>query len=160
MSIDETLFTALGPYLATLVGFGLAFLLLAYVLRRHERQSASIAWMLVIVLFPVVGVPAYLIFAGRKLAVRARAKQKLHGVEHRHAPRLEGMAAEVEGIVRGYGIGGATDGNRVTLLGDGERAYRELMECIDGARERICITTFALGRDRVGKATRIKEKRD
>jgi len=152
VSPDGGLAGALGPYLATVVGFALAFLLLAYVLRRHERQSASIAWLLAIVLVPVVGVPAYLLFAGRKLAVKVRAKRDLQAVEAQRDAGLAGTGADIEQIVRGYGLSAASTGNRAELVTRGEDAYATLTELIDGARESIQITTFILGRDRVGRA--------
>lgn len=77
MLMDMGFSTLLGPFLATVLGFALACVLLAYISRSHKRQSASLAWLLAVVLVPMVGVPAYLVFAGRKLARRARSKCNL-----------------------------------------------------------------------------------
>lgn len=152
MFTDLGLSAVLGPILASVVGFGLAFLLLAYVLRDQERQSASLAWLLAIVLLPIVGVPAYLMFAGRKLATRARAKSNLSRVERAALPDMHGLGAEIEEIMRGYGMSPASDGNGVRLVTSGVDAYDELVALIDGATRTIHITTFILANDRVGKA--------
>jgi cardiolipin synthase len=152
MFTDLGLSALLGPFLASVVGFALAFLLLAYVLRQHERQSASIAWLLAIMLVPVVGVPAYLLFAGRKLAWRASSKRSLTHVEREPVSKLEGLGAEVEEIMRGYDMSPASDGNKARLITTGVDAYNELVTLIDGATRTIHITTFILANDRLGKA--------
>jgi hypothetical protein len=58
VTFDILLTDLFGPYLATVVGFVFALVLLAFMMREHERQSASIAWVLAIVVVPIVGVPA------------------------------------------------------------------------------------------------------
>ncbi len=152
MSLDQALSVYVWPYLAALAGFALALVLLAYVLRQHERQSASIAWVLAILLAPFVAVPAYLLFAGRKLAMKARRKQPLHSRGSHAGATLDGIGADVEAIVRGYGLPAASAGNRIALITDGGDAYDELTALIDGAQHRIHIATFVLGTDRVGRA--------
>lgn len=152
MSIDATLTAIFGPYLATLIGFALAFVLLAYMLRRHQRQSASIAWFLLVVLLPFVGVPLYLLLAGRKLEKRAGQKQRLQSCAAHASVDLPGAAAQIENIMRSYELFSATTGNRTELITSGERAYLELMMQISAATTSIYITTFILGRDDVGRA--------
>ena len=152
MNIDVGLTAIFGPYLAALNGFALAVVLFAYLLRRHERQSASIAWFLFVILLPFIGVPAYLLLAGRKLEMKARQKQLLRRTAAHEAADLQPSAAQIENIMRGYGLSGASTGNRLELITSGEHAYRELMAQIDAATISIHITTFILGRDRVGRA--------
>jgi cardiolipin synthase len=160
MSLQELTSSYAWPYLAALLGFVLALVLLAHVLRGHERQSASLAWVLAILLLPFVAVPAYLVFAGRKLALRARGKRPLHSQGSHEAAALSGIAADVEGIVRGYGLPAASGGNRLELITDGERAYEELTTLIDGAERSIHVATFVLSNDRVGRAliTRLAQR--
>ena len=152
MSFDILLTELFGPYLATVVGFVFALVLLAFMMREHERQSASIAWVLAIVLVPVVGVPAYLLFAGRKLLLRARAKGRLRTVPAHPDAGLDGVAARVESIMRGYALPAASTGNRVSLITSGESTYEQIMAQIDAAEHSIHITTFGLSCDHVGRA--------
>ena len=156
MTLPETLVELfgpyLGPYLATLVGFGLALLLLAHVLRDNVRQSASFAWVLGLLLVPFIAVPAYLLFAGRKLARRAGGKEPLHSQGTHPAAELAGTGADIEAIVRGSGLPAVASGNRLDFIADGEQAYEQLTALIDGATRRIHIATFVLGNDRIGRA--------
>jgi cardiolipin synthase len=152
MNIDAALTAIFGPYLAALIGFALAFVLFAYLLRRHQRQSASIAWFLFVVLLPFIGVPLYLLLAGRKLEKKAGQKQHLQGSAAHASATLNGTSAKIESIMRSYDLFGATTGNRSELITSGERAYQELMAQIDAATVSIHITTFILGRDEVGRA--------
>lgn len=152
MNIDAALTAIFGPYLATLIGFALALVLFAYMLRSHQRQSASIAWFLFVVLLPFIGVPLYLLLAGRKLEKRAGQKQRLQGSTAHASVKLRGTAAKVENIMRSYDLFSASTGNRTELITSGERAYIELMTQIGAATTSIHITTFILGRDEVGRA--------
>ena len=152
MSFDGILTSMFGPYLAAVIGFGLAMLLFAHVLGQHERQSASIAWFLFIVLLPFIGVPAYLLFAGRKIANKAKQKQRLQSHTKHSAPELSPQADPIERIIRSYGLAGASSGNHVQLITSPQTAFQELLSQIDTATESIHITTFILSRDEVGKA--------
>lgn len=141
----------LWPYTAAVLGFALAVLLFAYMLRQHERQSASIAWVLAFVLAPFIAVPAYILFAGRKLAARARAKTPLHDSRGGDPVPLAPPAAAIESIARGSGLPAARGGNRVEFLSDGAAAFEALMALVDGARERVHVSTFIFSADAVGR---------
>jgi len=152
MNFEAALTAVFGPYLATLIGFALAGVLFVYLLRRHERQSASIAWFLLVILVPFIGVPAYLLLAGRKLEKKAQQKRPLQASAAHEVVKLSDPAAQIESIMRGYGLLGARSGNHTELITSGEQAYRELIAQIDAASSSIDITTFILGRDAVGRA--------
>jgi cardiolipin synthase len=152
MDINIGLNAIFGPYLATLIGFMLAGILFAYLLRRHERQSASIAWFLLVILLPFIGVPAYLLLAGRKLEKKARQKHPLQSDINHDAVHLRRAGAQIENIMRGYGLFGASGENHTELITSGAHAYGELMAQIDAATVSIHISTFILGRDPVGRA--------
>ncbi len=51
----------------TRIGFLLAMILMAGLLRQRRSPSSTIAWLLAILLLPNVGVPLYIIFGGRKV---------------------------------------------------------------------------------------------
>ena len=74
-------------HFSTILGFSLALLLLSRVLRYRERPSTSIAWLLAIVLIPYAGIPAYIIFGGRKMGKRTRKKTPLY--VHRASGELD-----------------------------------------------------------------------
>ena len=151
MLLNELLAEFFGPYVATVLGFALALFLFAHVLRGQQRQSASLAWLLAFVVAPVVFVPLYLIFAGRKVAARARRKRhlQLHATHKR--VQLDGLSADIEKILNGYELPMARTGNQIELITSGEHGYKELVSLIDSAEHTIHIATFILARDEVGR---------
>jgi cardiolipin synthase len=136
--------------LLTVLGFLLALLLLAHILRSKRPPSSTIAWLLIIVLMPYVGVPLYLTFGGRKLKRMAGRKEKVYDTADSSADGAFG--AGTERILRSFGVPPATTGNTVRLVTDGQDAYRRLTEIIDGATRTVHMTTYILGRDAVGEA--------
>ena len=139
------------PYsgLLTFFGFALALLLLAQLLRSNRTPSSTIAWLLVIVLIPYVGVPLYLTFGGRKMRQMAGRKAMVYAPED--ATREGEYGGGAERVLRSFGVPPATRGNAVRLLGSGEAAFQELVRLIDGAERSIHVTTYILGRDEVGE---------
>jgi cardiolipin synthase A/B len=134
----------------TVLGFLLALLFLAHLLRSKRPPSSTIAWLLIIVLMPYVGVPLYMMFGGRKTRRMAGRKRKVY--DPGDATREGVYGAGAERILRSFGVPPATVGNRVRLVTLGEDAYRELLALIDRAERTIYITTYILGRDSVGEA--------
>lgn len=137
-------------HLYSLFGFVLAILLVGKLMREHRPPGSTMAWLLAILLIPYLGVPLYLLLGGRKIRRLAHHKQPLYPDPRtdRSAPPIN----DVEKILTACGAPPASSGNKVELLSDGEIAYRRFMEMIDGAKESICVTTFILGRDPVGRA--------
>ncbi|NLH16864.1 MAG: cardiolipin synthase [Phycisphaerae bacterium] len=138
-------------HIETILGFFLAAFLLARVLREHERPSTSIAWFWVIVVVPYLGVPAYLLFGGRKLRHRAKRKKKLYAADPNHQDHPRQIRSETERILVWSGLPAAQEGNEVRLLPNGLYAYSTLLEMIQNAKESIHVMTFILGRDPVGR---------
>jgi len=140
------------PHLFTIAGFLLAFFLVARLMSEKRAPANTLAWMLIIVLVPYVGVPLYLIFGGRKLRRLAARKTKLlptlPGSLVGPAPRSVGPVAHT---VIAAGAGPAVGGNKLTLLTTGEEEFAALERHIRQARHCIHITTFILTRDEVGR---------
>lgn len=111
------------------LGFVLAIILIAHLLRQHKPPASTLAWLLAIVLMPHIGVPLYLVFGGRKLKRMAAAKAPLFP----------------NGIV-------VSPGNTISLLPDGEQAFQRVLDVIEGAQHTLFVATFILGRDVVGQA--------
>ena len=64
--------------LLTYLGFALALVLLAHLVGQQRSPSSTIAWLLVILLLPYIGVPLYLMFGGRKMRRMAQRKQRVY----------------------------------------------------------------------------------
>jgi cardiolipin synthase A/B len=150
VKVLEPVYIWLSSELLTVLGFALALVLLAHLLKQQRSPTSTIAWLLTILLLPYVGVPLYLMFGGRKIRRMAGRKEPVyrpgrgsHGGEGR---------GPVERVLRSYGVPEPTAGNRVSLARDGQEAYRQLLRLIDEAERTIHITTYILGRDAVGEA--------
>ncbi len=136
-------------HLAVVAGFILAAALALSVLRRQRTSSAAFAWLMAIVFAPYLGVPLYLFLGGRKLKRDAGTKKAIHLKIQETVPA--GQADPIDTLLRGYGIPGATGGNRVCLCPTGVEVYNELVRLIETAEHQILITTFILSRDEVGQ---------
>jgi len=126
--------------LFTLLGFLLALVILLRVLREQRQPSSIIAWGGLIVLIPFLGVPLYLLFGGRKLKKRIRAKGKLGAESH---PELNGRLVVHQHF--------QVDEGESRFCTDGQKAYANLCHGIEGAQRQIHLMTYILSADTVGK---------
>ncbi|MBN1346357.1 MAG: cardiolipin synthase [Phycisphaerae bacterium] len=135
-------------HVALILGFLLAVLVIAHMLRQKRSPSGTIAWLLVIVLLPYVGVPLYLALGGRKMKRRAESKRDLELLAGEG--RLVSECSSIDRLLRTFGIPGATAGNRLALCQDGEDAYARLVDLIESASRSIHVAMFILHPDEVG----------
>lgn len=144
-----------GSWLVTnvvaIAGFLLGVVLVAYILLQKRSFSGTIAWLLVVILIPYIGVPLYLLFGGRKLRRRAQAKNELGLLTEEIAERDFGP---VEKLLRSFGLPGADSGHRVSLCRTGEETYARMMDMLRGATESIYMATFLFRKDVVGQEVR------
>ncbi|SIN79995.1 cardiolipin synthase [Singulisphaera sp. GP187] len=136
--------------LLTTLGFVLGIILVGHLLKSRRSTSSTIAWLLIVVLVPYMGVPLYLMIGGRKMRRRAESKEQVYHC--RRKPPSETSGGPAERILQSFGIPPATSGNQVEPVTSGEEAYRLLLELIDQAEQSIYITTYILGRGPVGTA--------
>ncbi len=144
----ELVITGIISHLAWIGGFLLAVLLLAHIIRQRRSPTATIAWILFIVMAPYAGVPFYLIFGGRKIARIAgeKAEIRLPEIKSETAAALSSL----EHILSANDIPPASGNNRIRLCQTGEQSYDALVQLIEGAAERIDLCFFILHPDRVG----------
>ena len=132
--------------LLTHLGFLLALVFLANLLRQKRSPSSTMAWLLVILLLPYIGVPLYVMFGGRKMNPMARRKSQIY-----HPPAStdtdDGGGGDAERLLASYGVPPARGGNRIELITSGTDAYNRIMTMIGEARSSIHITTYILGSD-------------
>ena len=129
----------------THLGFLLALILMAGLLRQRRSPSSTIAWLLVILLLPYVGVPLYFMLGGRKIRRMARRKKPIYSRARPH--ESADQSGPAERLLASYGIPPPTAGNRLELVTSGVDAYRRILKMIEDARSSIHITTYILGRD-------------
>ncbi|WP_337175525.1 cardiolipin synthase [Paludisphaera sp.] len=140
----------LSAELTTILGFVLGVVFVAYILRQKRSPASTLAWLMVVVLTPYVGVPLYILFGGRKVNRMAAGKAPVYSaVAPRTAPALDSNA---ERLLRSYGVPEASGGNVVDVLETGEEAFGRMLEVISNARETVHVTTFILAGDEAGGA--------
>lgn len=131
--------------LLTHLGFLLALVFLANLLRQKRSPSSTIAWLLVILFLPYIGVPLYVILGGRKMNPMAGRKSRIYEPP---APKPgEAAGGSTERLLASYGVPPARAGNRIEMVTSGSDAYRRILGMIDSARSTIHITTYILGWD-------------
>ncbi len=136
------------------LGFLSALVLIPRIIMERRQAGATLAWLLVVVLVPYIGVPLFLLIGGRRVRRVRRSK---------HRPRLEPAraAASFREEVSEYGwdiaslmlrSGGSPPrrGNSLRIITDGQEAYDSILEAIDGAQDHVEVCTYILGRDQVG----------
>lgn len=148
-AVRTGLITGIFSYLFAISGFLLAVLIIARLMREKRQPSATLAWLLIIVLMPYLGVPLYLLFGGRKLRRLAAHKHQLY-------PSSSDKPIQFEGWDEAHPLFKAaanppTAGNRVTMLVTGEETYEALVREIENAEHCIYILAFILGRDEIGR---------
>lgn len=134
------------PHVTLIGGIAITVVILATMLRQRRSPASTLAWVLAIVLVPYAGVPLYLALGGRKLRRLAGAKSNLQFL-----PSIAtAEPSDTDQLLRSYGLPGASAGNSLTLLGDGEATWAALVALIDGAERSIDVATYVLGNDRIG----------
>ena len=147
-----TLFTYGAPVqFAFILTSLMAMAVTASLVRKRRAPATTLAWILVMVLLPPIGIPLYLIFGDRKL----------RNLQSRKAPlTLSSAASELllpvapvgDGLLAKLGIPPATTGNALKLHLNGEEAFADLIAGIDGAKRRIHFQSYEMRNDPVGKA--------
>lgn len=136
-------------HLGLVFGFLLAAFTVIHILSHRRSPSGTIAWLLIIVLIPYLGVPLYLAFGGRKVRRIVASKDKLKLPDPSTLPTEE--THFIDRMLREFEIPGATTGNAIKLCQTGEDAYHDLIDLIEHARESIYIATFLIHEDEVGR---------
>ncbi len=137
-------------HLLPTLGFVLALLLLAHILRERRSPTSTLAWLMAVVFVPYAAVPLYIMIGGRKLSRRGETKPMLH-LSSPIEPADEGLEYQLASL--GYRGGFApTRRNRLSLLLTGEDAFHETLRMIEAARRSVHVSTYVLSRDATGRA--------
>ncbi|MHB8346723.1 MAG: phospholipase D-like domain-containing protein [Acidiferrobacterales bacterium] len=135
------------PYMASTAGFLFAAVLIAHIVRQRRPPAATLAWLLVIVLAPYVGVPLYLLLGGRKMRKLSAGKVRIS----LPVAVVPSALSEMERLLLAHNVPPASGDNFITLQCTGEDSYAALADLIDNATHSIYIGVFILHPDSVGK---------
>jgi cardiolipin synthase len=140
------------------VGYIFAFILIPRIILERRQPAATVAWVLSIALLPVVGVPLYFLVGGRRIRRHIRAKIGAVGslessVENRVRSNSlsSSVAADCGSVLGAAGAPPPVTGNRVSVIHQGEEAYRSVLGLIEEARDHIHAQFFILDVDPIGK---------
>jgi len=128
------------------LGFILAVVLLAHIIRQRRSPTSTLAWLLAIIFIPYIGVPFYLMFGGRKMKHKAADKPSLEGESSETKPHHPAAVLTLGGLFS------PTWENQISIYPDGVQAYWTTLDLIKSARQSICVATFIMGRDNTGEA--------
>ena len=139
------------------IGIGTALHALYY----SRSSQGAIAWVLFLMIVPVLGVPAYLVlgrtrFGGYRERVKAMldahrtvfAEYRARLAEHRPIARSGQRMDPLEHISGNEVL----SGNRIDLLIDGEETFSALFEALERARRYILVEFFIIKDDKLGRA--------
>jgi len=117
--------------------------------RQRRHPAAALAWILTIIVFPYLGLPAFLIFGTRKVV---RPGPPGHPAplgpwaDPAHAPAWSTR------LLAALNVAGPVPVQTVAFQADGAEALAALLGLIDSAQRTLDICTYMLARDAVGRA--------
>jgi cardiolipin synthase len=125
----------------------------------NRKPTTGVAWLLLVLLNPWVGLVVFAFFGSPRLGRRRHARQL--DVKARIAERTEGLApvptppgtpAYVDSVVtlnRGLGSLPLVEGNIVEVLEDYRGTVRAMADAVDGARDRVHVQFYIMAWDEV-----------
>lgn len=149
---------------ATLIVFVFELAVLARAMLRPQREPASrVAWLIAILVLPVVGTVAYLLLGEARISQRRRAR---NGAIEARLPRPPGDPEAARMLFAGYyaapfalarSVNGLppTHGNHAHLAADSNTAIAEMVADIDAARETVHMCFYIWLAD--GNGLRLKD---
>ncbi|HIP58974.1 MAG TPA: phospholipase [Campylobacterales bacterium] len=134
-------------HIVTIITFFLAFFTIAHMLFSRKKPSHMIAWTVVIIAIPYIGVLIYLIFNGRKITKSVSKKKK---VELQKIYEIDnGLDIPIERFLRRSNITGATNTNEFYLCKNSVDAYEKIINALQNAQKCIYISTYIFGNDAI-----------
>lgn len=150
----------------TVGGYVLTLIYIPRVLSRRTEPGATLAWLLMIILFPYLGVGFYILLGGNR--IRIRTEDKLRANEHierfvveirdgQEAPEvglIEGVDPDLANVIRNLNLWMPTGGNKVDVSVDGAESFDKMEALIDSARHHVHMQFFIFKSDRTGTRMR------
>ena len=139
----------IGFHVAWIISILVGVIFFAQALRTRRSPASTAAWLLLVVLVPVIGIVIYLVFGVRKSPHGMARRESCLGMTRcEEVPEQE--ADLVDRMVRRFDLPGATVGNAMRILPTGEECWQGLVDLIESAEKFIHIQTFVLHLDDVG----------
>jgi cardiolipin synthase A/B len=124
--------------------FILVFVFLAHLLRQRRAPASTLAWFLIALVAPYIGIPLYLTFGLRKFLP---PKPFLFG---QSPSQTQVLVDPIQRTLRAVGSPPPSKNMEFNLLDSGEQAFAEMKRAIDEARSSIFLETYIFSDDDVG----------
>ena len=131
------------------------------VIMSDRSTHGTVAWVLSLILLPLLGVPIYLIFGRNKLGSYIRARRqvneefcRIHPADPEHplmAKAIEDQAPQLTGILEEFAKLPLSSGNSAEFMFEGRSTFDSMLEGIERAREYILFQFFIFRNDSEGK---------
>lgn len=128
----------------------------------NRSSQSAIAWTLLLIIFPLIGLPLYLMFGGRKFSGYVNARRS--GSEPLHSLARELSTNLPVSALAEFGPGEADHrvlsrlasmpffaGNASRLLIDGDATFRAIFDAIDAATEYVLVQFYIVNDDALGR---------
>lgn len=135
----------------------LGTLLAGEVLYKGRTSQGKTAWILSLLLMPLLAVPAYLLFGSRKfhgyVTEHKEGQEPLDELWRNTCQAMEKNKAVINELCLYDKISKFffTSGNQIELLKNGKQKYTCLFKDLENAEESICIEYYIIRNDKIGK---------
>ncbi len=134
-------------HIVTIITFFLAFFTIAHMLLSRKKPSYMIAWTVVIIAIPYIGIIIYLIFNGRKTTQNISKKknvklQNIYEIDDK-------FNIPIEQFLRRSNIAGATNTNEFYLCKNSIDTYKKIIDILQNAQSSIYISTYIFEHDHI-----------
>ncbi len=136
-------------HIITIITLFLVFFTITHMLYSRKKPSHLIAWTVVIIAVPYIGIVIYLIFNGRKITKNVRDKEKVELQKFHEIDK--GFNSPIERFLRSSKIAGATGGNEFYLCKNSVESFEKIVFYIEDAKSSIYISTYIFADDEITK---------
>lgn len=130
---------------------------------RSRTPQGAFAWVVALVAFPFVAVPAFAIFGRKRFHGYVIRRQNLDKLALKELREMEKdikpsdpprELTELALVVNHAGLIGFTGGNKLKLLIDGEETFKAMLEGIKAAKSYILFQSYIIRNDEIGNIFR------
>lgn len=150
----ETLSQLSGILLTALHLTGAVFAL--HALNRPHSPQGTIAWLMGLLLLPIITIPLYLILGAARIhrhTTSRHSRESIQAFLKTQGACTSGNSELSRALTRSTGFPPCT-GNEINILRDGNDTYRNMLRAIRGARRSILVEFFIIRNDLVGNTLR------
>lgn len=119
-----------------------------HILKLRRNPSASISWVVTLLLMPYVTLPLYLVFGIRKVSIN-RTDTKFY-TRTKQVSSSNGLADRTQQLADAMGLPAATSYYQLEIHENGALALQALLNMIEKATSTIDICTYLFTKDAVG----------